>query len=70
MRGTALLLLALLLVGCVSRVPAYAPRRTDTPAHRSATAPGDCLDCHDLAARRGHDPGDDCLKCHTLCKGC
>jgi len=70
MKGIVLVLLGLLLVGCVVRVPAYSPRRTNSEAHRSAVAPGDCLDCHDLTARRDHAPDDNCLKCHPLCKGC
>lgn len=70
MKGITLVMLGIVLAGCVTRIPAYAPRRTNTEAHRVAVAPGDCLDCHDLASRIDHKPDDDCLKCHPLCKGC
>lgn len=71
MRGLSFVLLALLLTGCVVRVPAYAPRRTNTEQHRTATAPADCLGCHDIALRQtSHATADNCLQCHPLCKGC
>lgn len=70
MKGMTLLILAVVLAGCVTRIPAYAPRRTDTEAHRTALTPADCLDCHDLTARAGHKLDDSCLKCHPMCEGC
>jgi len=70
MKWITLIVLGVVLVGCVTRIPAYAPRRTNTEAHRNAVPPGDCLGCHDLAIRNDHQPDDNCLKCHPLCKGC
>jgi uncharacterized paraquat-inducible protein A len=71
MKGLSLVLLALLLASCVVRVPAYAPRLTNTDQHRTAVAPRDCLDCHDITRRQtSHAANDNCVKCHPLCKGC
>jgi len=58
-----------LVAGCVNRIPVYSPRQTNTPAHREAKAPQDCLDCHDLDKRPTHSPADDCRQCHKISKG-
>jgi hypothetical protein len=64
-----LIFIILIAQGCVDRIPLYSPRQTDTLAHREASVPSDCLDCHDLAKRASHDPTDDCLSCHKIIKG-
>lgn len=68
-RWLLLILLILLAAGCVTRIPVYSPRQTDTEAHRTAQAPKDCLECHDISKRPSHKPSDDCRECHKISKG-
>ncbi len=68
-KTTFFLLLAVTITGCVERITAFSPRRTNTEAHRQADSNRDCLSCHNVAEQRHHQPGDDCLNCHKLAYG-
>lgn len=65
-----LVLLALLLTGCPSRIQVYAPRMIDTADHRAAVRENTCRDCHDVKRLPEHRAEDDCVSCHTICRGC
>ncbi len=64
-----LLLLALMITGCVDRIPPLSPRRTNTEAHRQASSNQNCLSCHDVSGLRHHQPDDNCILCHKLTYG-
>ena len=65
---SVLVTLAILItfLGCSPLIPVYAPRRDNTDFHREATNKQDCLNCHDVAKIRKHDPERDCLRCHLI----
>ncbi len=65
-----LLLLALLLAACESRVSVYSPRRTDRDVHRKALTNTECTGCHRAQEIPSHQQDDNCLRCHKLCRGC
>lgn len=62
------LLLLFILTACTVRTATFAPRRSDTAAHREATR-DTCLDCHELSKMSDHKKTEDCLRCHKLVKG-
>jgi len=70
MKQTAcLLLLAMTIAGCVSRISPFSPRRPNTEAHRQATSNADCIGCHDISKLPHHAKSDDCMLCHKIAFG-
>ena len=71
-RATAAIFAAgcLLLGGCPSRIPLYAPRLHNTVFHREAEEKKNCTDCHKIETIPNHKPQDVCATCHTVCRGC
>ncbi|MDT8442145.1 MAG: hypothetical protein RQ723_10835 [Desulfuromonadales bacterium] len=68
-----LLVVALVIVlvsACTRRMAPFAPHRTQSEAHRTATTNQTCTDCHaiDQIGQR-HRAGDDCLRCHRIVQG-
>ena len=61
--------LILLMAGCTIRMAAYAPHRVDNEDHRQATTNQDCLGCHDIVGKKGHQADDNCMRCHRIVKG-
>jgi hypothetical protein len=61
---------ALLLSGCVRRVPTHSPRIPPTEEHLAAKTSADCLACHEASSLRpDHSAADECRQCHKICHG-
>lgn len=56
-------------LSCTRRMAPFSPRINPTEAHKQATTPQQCRECHRIAELPQHKASDDCLRCHHILPG-